>query len=806
MAGPGGGRLAGCVSREGALGCIGAGYMDAATLEKEIGLARGILGAPGPNARLAIGINFLAWNLASRHGDAPLDAQQPTRTSAAAAAVDAALRSRPCAVWLAFGETDELGAWIEYVRGRDAALLPHLEPVTIIVTARDVGQARLAAEEWGADVIVVTGTEAGGHGYATSPPRDELLADVRDARVSWHVLNPHGPPALVSAGGITDGRQLAAQLALGADGAVVGTRFLLTPESLYTAEQKRRLCAASGRDTVRSMGFDDARGTLDWPHGVNGRGLRSETIDEFEAAQRAHPDAKSDRELPGAAERQARYREAIASEDAARLIIWSGSGIGRIHDVRPAADIVQEMAAEAVAAAAAGSAVDGYISGPGDDAAIELGPLRGHMEPGAESDSARSRLLSSDDGGAPSAAAPSPTGGLQSSMETSPYSHAAAPVLSYCMASILMTVVNKFTVSGAGFSMNLLVLLCQCAVGITMVCIAQRLGWIQLRGLNYRDCKSWFPISTMLVFVIWTGSKALQYLNIPIYTIFKNLTIILIAYGEVLWFDGRVTPMVFLSFVLMVLSSVVAAWPDMASVFAKPTAMRAARASDTNAVGVYVSMHPPTVPAPPTSGWMELGHSGYFWMLVNCLVSAAYVLVMRKRIKHMGFKDWDTMFYNNLLSIPVLAVMSLAVENWSASTLQRNFPEDRRMSLILAIIFSGSCAVFISYTTAWCIRTTSSTTYSMVGALNKLPLALSGMVFFGDKITPYNSLGIFIGFLAGIVYAVGKNRQAEAARLANTAATGVSSSRASAGGGHVSDPKGVIPMHTTLSERRERLD
>src|SRR5881227_480270 len=72
-----------------------------------------------------------------------------------------------------------------------------------------------------------------------------------------------------------------------------------------------------------------------------------------------------------------------------------------------------------------------------------------------------------------------------------------------------------------------------------------------------------FPISLLLIGMIYTSTKALQFLSIPVYTIFKNLTIILIAYGEVLWFGGSVTGMALFSFGLMVLSSVIAAWADI---------------------------------------------------------------------------------------------------------------------------------------------------------------------------------------------------------------------------------------------------
>lgn len=414
-----------------------------------------------------------------------------------------------------------------------------------------------------------------------------------------------------------------------------------------------------------------------------------------------------------------------------------------------------------------------------DDSAVELGAVR-HEDhvPGAASDSNRDQLLSHSEGLQQS---DSRSGGIG-------VAGAVAPILSYCIASIMMTVVNKYTVSGAHFTMNLFVLLCQSSVGVLIVWICKKFGLIRVRDLTARDIKAWFPISTMLVFVIWTGSKALQHLPISIYTIFKNLTIILIAYGEVIWFGGRVTQIVFSSFVLMVSSSIIAAWPDISH------GMDSLGKND-NAPGA--------VPSSLQSALPSIGTSGYFWMLINCLVSATYVLVMRKRIKGMGFKDWDTMFYNNLLSIPVLAGMSLLLESWGHESWERNFPADRRLNLILAIALSGTGAIMIGYTTAWCIRTTSSTTYSMVGALNKLPLALSGMIFFGDPITLFSTSGISVGFAAGVLYAYGKNKEAEE-KMINSAVTTGADGRA-AGSSNTSEPNGVIPLHHGSGGSR-RLD
>ncbi|KAH9457168.1 hypothetical protein Pst134EA_021058 [Puccinia striiformis f. sp. tritici] len=330
-------------------------------------------------------------------------------------------------------------------------------------------------------------------------------------------------------------------------------------------------------------------------------------------------------------------------------------------------------------------------------------------------------------------------------------SNPVLPVFSYCAASILMTVINKFVVSGRHFSMNFLLLTIQSSVCVGCVAVSKSLRLIKYRDLDKNDAKRWFPISFLLVVVIYTGSKALQFLTIPVYTIFKNLTIILIAYGEVIWFNGSVSSLTLVSFGLMVLSSLIAAWSDI-SPFLSPS---------------ISTTSPDAFSEPLIYGEIVKKNAGYFWMLINCFASAAYVLAMRKKIKLTNFKDWDTMFYNNLLSIPILIVFSLAFEDWSSNSLSLNFPYEGRNFLLAAMSFSGAAAVFISYTTAWCVRTTSSTTYSMVGALNKLPVAASGMIFFGDPVTFGNVTAVSTGFVAGLVYTIAKVNQQKTNSIGN---------------------------------------
>jgi GDP-mannose transporter len=114
------------------------------------------------------------------------------------------------------------------------------------------------------------------------------------------------------------------------------------------------------------------------------------------------------------------------------------------------------------------------------------------------------------------------------------------------------------------------------------------------------------------------------------------------------------------------------------------------------------------------------------------------------------------MYYNNLLSIPILLICSLLLEDWSSANLAINFPPGHQGPMVAAMIFTGLSSIFISYSSAWCVRVTSSTTYSMVGALNKLPIAISGLIFFDAPVTLASVSAIFIGFVSGGMYTVSK--------------------------------------------------
>lgn len=172
------------------------------------------------------------------------------------------------------------------------------------------------------------GIEAGGHGNGSAPPILALVPEILQelTRNSGKIEQPGSKTQLpvVAAGGITTGAHVAALLALGASGVALGTRFLLTPESLYSLKQKEALQHAHAASTVRTTAFDQVRGTLGWPSGIDGRGLRNQIVKNLESGM-------------ALSEARQLYEQAVKEDKPDGTIVWSGTGIGLVNEIKPAA-------------------------------------------------------------------------------------------------------------------------------------------------------------------------------------------------------------------------------------------------------------------------------------------------------------------------------------------------------------------------------------------------------------------------------------------------------------------------------------
>ena len=209
--------------------------------------------------------------------------------------------------------------------------LPHLARcraagVKTIVQVQDVVGARqvLAARP---DAVIAQGNEAGGH-----TGRRGTLS------FAAQVLDMAGDVPVLVAGGIGSGRGVAAALAMGADGAVLGTRFKASEEYAGSAPLKDALVASDGSDTLYDEIFDDACG-LKWPRGITARALRNRFTAEWGERRDALRKEVASRPPFGFM--------AELSRDPTTELNWAGESAGLVDRIRPAAEIVRSVVAEA---------------------------------------------------------------------------------------------------------------------------------------------------------------------------------------------------------------------------------------------------------------------------------------------------------------------------------------------------------------------------------------------------------------------------------------------------------------------------
>jgi nitronate monooxygenase len=287
-----GGKLAAAVSDAGGLGIIGGGYGDADWLDLQF--------AAAGSAR--VGCGFITWSMA----------RDPRL-------LDQVLSRRPAALMLSFGEVEPHASRI---KSHGVHLICQVQGMKYLREAVDAG----------ADIIVAEGCEAGGHsGYRG------LFTFVPEAADYLAKRSPD--TVLVAAGGVGDGRGLAAALMLGAEGVLVGTRFVASEESLTPDGFRQAIIRADGDSTVKSNSVDVVRKRY-WPNpDFVVRVLRNGFVSKWHGREREIEEAID--------VEHERFSSAFKAGDADNSGVLMGEVSGLIHDAPPAAQIIENMVAQA---------------------------------------------------------------------------------------------------------------------------------------------------------------------------------------------------------------------------------------------------------------------------------------------------------------------------------------------------------------------------------------------------------------------------------------------------------------------------
>ena len=285
-----GSRLVAAVGEAGGFGILGGGYGEKAWLERET--------AKLQRSAAPFGVGFITWSLA-RQGEL----------------LDISLEAKPRAIMLSFGDPQPFAPRI---KAAGSLLICQVQTEDMAKQALDAG----------ADILIAQGTEAGGHGASrTTLDIVPAIVDLAAGRVP-----------VVAAGGIADGRGLAAMMVMGASGVLLGTRFYASVECDGADEAKKRICAATSSDTLRGMIFDISR-KIWWPAPFTARTLIND-----------HARRWMGRETELVHNVETVAAEYAAARDAGNFdvaAVFAGQAVGLIHDVPPAADIVVRIVSEA---------------------------------------------------------------------------------------------------------------------------------------------------------------------------------------------------------------------------------------------------------------------------------------------------------------------------------------------------------------------------------------------------------------------------------------------------------------------------
>lgn len=332
---------------------------------------------------------------------------------------------------------------------------------------------------------------------------------------------------------------------------------------------------------------------------------------------------------------------------------------------------------------------------------------------------------------------------------TSLYSPGFLSCLVYSTFSIVMVLANKLVVSSFEFRATLVLLVFQNTCAVVMALAGRALTWLSFENFTLRTAVQWLPVNILFCLMLYTGFKSLQYLSVPLVTIFKNVTNIIILVGDWYFFKQPTSAPIVLSLMLMLAGAVMAGFADIA-----------------------------------------FSAVGYTWMALNCLATASYVLYLKRAVTTVSLSKFGMVYYNNLLSVPLL--LGLALLNgelgsvWAQTmgpgtgsspvALQANGAALGRavlpgaplwvanpLGFVGTMLVSGVVGFALNGASLWCVQATSPSTFSMVGALNKIPLAILGVMIFSDPLTLQLASFIMVSLAGGVLYSYVKERESQAA-------------------------------------------
>ncbi|KAG5175046.1 hypothetical protein JKP88DRAFT_351682 [Tribonema minus] len=376
--------------------------------------------------------------------------------------------------------------------------------------------------------------------------------------------------------------------------------------------------------------------------------------------------------------------------------------------------------------------------------------------------------------------------------------------LAYSSCSLTMVLANKALASSFDANFPILMVVFQCLVAVLLVETSRRHQWVENYALDMKLAMQWVPVNLFFCAMLFTSFMALKWMNVPMVTVFKNLTNVIIVWGDWHFYNQSVTLLILASLGVMVFGAALAGKDDMES-----------------------------------NAW------GYIWMSANCVTTASYILYMKYATRSIKLTRFGMVFYNNLLGFVLLAPVALAASEvtgalcalqsvdvgvplthsanedlwftggkeirlgevigavarpdlwtllgevtgviarpdlWASASLSGEVtgiiarPDLWTSASFMGLnLFAGAAGFCLNFASLWCVGATSATTYAIVGSVNKVPMMVLGWMLFKSPIVPMMVLGwmlfkspitaqsalyMTISLTGGFMYSWAKVRQA----------------------------------------------
>ena len=295
----------------------------------------------------------------------------------------------------------------------------------------------------------------------------------------------------------------------------------------------------------------------------------------------------------------------------------------------------------------------------------------------------------------------------------------AEPVLAavcWCCASMAMVFSSKAILSSFNWAFPATLMLFQNTTAVLVAVLLRSASLVDFEPLSWRVARRCLLLNALFVLTLLSGSWSLKLLSVPMVTVLKNAAVIGTTAGDALVHGKRVPTSTWAAVVLLLLGAVIGGRHSLA-----------------------------------------FSVSGVVWMSVFTISSAVYVVYMRVVMDRTGLSKLGMLYFNNLLSLPVLLLMVMLVD--LPDVLYVDLPEPRS-TFFATWILSGSLGFLLSLNSFWLISATSPTTYSIVGALKKIAQTAISMALFTPRPGEDDPLAIVVGLSGGVLYAVTKWQQA----------------------------------------------